>query len=424
MWAVLVTSLALAAPGEMVARTLDGKEIAGTLVELAGPRVVLQTPAGPVAIAPEQILNLKPKSPPKPGGDVFPRVEFVDGSRLAVGDYAVSKGQARLTLREQSAEAPVKIVSTVRFKPENVATKAQWEDIYKRAEERKFRGDVIVIRRAENAVDPLEGLFHDVLTDKEGTKVVQFALEEDVRTVPLERVDGMVYFHAAPQRFSDPTCIATDADGSMLRLKNIQFASGKLELETLAGLKVTRTPEQMVNLDFSGGKLMYLAVSSDDVASDELAPLRVVGPRPCFTSAKLTPELQNAAKQRAKLNLRKNSWGVDKPLTLRGKAYSRGIAAWSGTELEYPLRRQYRRFTAVVGIDDWPKNGLVRLIIKGDDKTLLDATLAANDPPKELDFDVSQFARLSIIVDYGQEPGRLPSDIGDALDLCEAKVTK
>jgi hypothetical protein len=43
MWAVVLSSLVLSASSDMVARTLDGREVTGSVSELSGGRVVLKT---------------------------------------------------------------------------------------------------------------------------------------------------------------------------------------------------------------------------------------------------------------------------------------------------------------------------------------------------------------------------------------------
>ena len=116
---------------------------------------------------------------------------------------------------------------------------------------------------------------------------------------------------------------------------------------------------------------------------------------------------------------REDGWGKDRPLKLDGAEYARGLAVRSRTELTYRLRGKFRRLVAVVGIDDQVDAGHVRLIIRGDDKTLFDQPVAWNHEPLELDLDVSGVSRLSVLVDFGED-----NDRSDFLDLCEARVIK
>ena len=86
----------------------------------------------------------------------------------------------------------------------------------------------------------------------------------------------------------------------------------------------------------------------------------------------------------------------------------------------YRLPGRFGRFKAIVGIDDSVRpNGNVRLVISGDDRVLLEATIDGSDEPKPVDLDISGVRRLRILVDFGQ---RL--DVADHLDLCEARIVK
>jgi hypothetical protein len=61
----------------------------------------------------------------------------------------------------------------------------------------------------------------------------------------------------------------------------------------------------------------------------------------------------------------------------------------------------------------------VRLEIYGDDQPLLSADVEGNQPPTNIDTDITGVKRLKIIVDYGANQGW-----GDWLNLCELKVVK
>src|SRR5262245_21974127 len=132
MWALVVSSLVLSAPPEVVARTLDGGEVTGTITELSGGRVVLKSGEKSVTIEPEQLLSLKPKSA-RPAETKLPmKVELVDGSRLAAGEFEVKDGQVALTARDVVLTGPVKAISVIHIKPETATSKAEWDDLRKK----------------------------------------------------------------------------------------------------------------------------------------------------------------------------------------------------------------------------------------------------------------------------------------------------
>ena len=47
---------------------------------------------------------------------------------------------------------------------------------------------------------------------------------------------------------------------------------------------------------------------------------------------------------------------TDKPISVAGRVYEKGVGVHSYSELEYELRPEYRRFVAVVGVDDAMKD--------------------------------------------------------------------
>jgi hypothetical protein len=110
------------------------------------------------------------------------------------------------------------------------------------------------------------------------------------------------------------------------------------------------------------------------------------------------------------------------PETLRldEKEYSKGLSIHSRTKLVYRLPGRFRRFKAMIGIDDRVRpQGNVDLTILGDDRPLLQATVTGTDPPREVDLDLSGVRRLIVLVDFGEH-----ADVADHLDLCEARVVK
>jgi hypothetical protein len=87
-----------------------------------------------------------------------------------------------------------------------------------------------------------------------------------------------------------------------------------------------------------------------------------------------------------------------------------------GTEVEYALRGNYRRFHAVVGIH--PQfQGAVLLRVLADGKPLFDDVILKESGAKVLDFSISGVRQLRIIAIRKYL-------IGDAIDLCDARVTK
>ncbi len=108
------------------------------------------------------------------------------------------------------------------------------------------------------------------------------------------------------------------------------------------------------------------------------------------------------------------------PLKLDGKAYAKGLSLHSRTDVGFRLPGRFRRFKALVGIDDAVRpGGDVQVEIRGDGSCCGKAGFAVPTPAKALDLDIAGVKRIDILVDFGAD-----LDVADVLDLCEARMTK
>jgi hypothetical protein len=415
MWAFVVSSLVLSASPEMVARTLDGREVAGTVSELSGGRVVLNTGEKSVTIEAGQIVSLKPRSASR-ASDAKPiRVELVDGSRVAAaGDFEfdAKDGQVTLTLRDYTLVGPAKGISIAHLKPETSATKSAWDGFRAKHKAKGFKGDALVVTKGDT-VDHFEGVLYDTATNKDAKKIIKFEHEDSTIEVLLERIDGIIYLGTEETEPADPVCILSDADGSVLRLKSLVLKDGNVEFETQSGFKASRPLELLAGLDFSAGKIAYLG-GDHEAASDELAPLR----KPVFQSpvpgTKPLPSVLEWTKPRSK-----NRVLPDDKLRVNGhvQPFERGLYLRGGWELEYALRGRFRRFQTIAGIDVSNERGRAELVVEGDGKELFRGLMQQGGPAKALDLDVSQVRILKIrAIRQGALDG--------IIDLCDARVTK
>ncbi len=173
---------------------------------------------------------------------------------------------------------------------------------------------------------------------------------------------------------------------------------------TVCGVELSLQSAQLSKIDFSSGNTIWL---------DELQP-ESLDWRP-FVASKLPHD------RLASLFDPRRSAGLGgKPLELGDQLFQRGLAIRSRTEMTYRLTGDYRRFHAIVGIDDRVREGgNVLLTITADDRELFSQTVTGRDEPISLELDISGARRLKILVDFGAE-----LDIADHLNLCDARITK
>jgi hypothetical protein len=116
------------------------------------------------------------------------------------------------------------------------------------------------------------------------------------------------------------------------------------------------------------------------------------------------------------------------PLRLGGRTYTRGLAIHSKTVLRYRLGGEYRRFTAMLGLDPEIKfdpgrpetRREARFEVRGDGRVLFAKDVLAGEPPEPLELSVDGVVDLEIVVEFGRDN----SDIGDRVHLGDAKVLK
>ncbi len=440
MNACLLAVLITAAAPPFSAETLDGEDFRGPVIQLDSKHVTLETDDGPKSVEIGKLIRLVPEDPPKfsdEEGGAW--IELVDGSVVVAGDYAVDDQRGRLIFSDEEAiELPVAMIAVVRLQDQSGATAAEWA----RIRQTKFDSDVLVTRKDE-VLDYHRGVLRDV-TDA----AVQFEIDGEVLSVKRSKVHGLIYYRRLSNALPDSICVLGDTARSHWSVSSLTTPQKeKLRWTTPAGATVTRPLANVASIDFSQGKVVYLSDLNWESATFT----------PYFGTKKGMPLLDRFLAPRKDTNLH------SEPLRIAGEDYKKGISIHSRTEIIYRLPGRFRWFRALAGIDDSVRpHGNVRLVIIGDDRMLLEATITgspgdkpvrmklgenpleakpANPPfetgldakfqpyftsplllpeyPVKIDVPITGVRRLTLLVDFGEE-----LDVSDHLDLCNARVVK
>ena len=391
--AILALVLMQAAPPTVEVSTLKGESHQGELVGIVpGGSVSLKSGETVVDVPLADVMAVRFPAPDdeQPVDPAVARVRLVDGTSLACSDLTTSGRNASLkTVRLGTVSVPLVAVSSVRLGTLDSKVEDAWHELRGRTIQR----DLLVIRK-NDVLDHLTGVVGAV--DGENVKFLLGG-----REVPVKRANvfGIVYARgAAPQ--NPAVCEAALAGDDLAQLRSVSFENGAAAAELVAGPKVTIQPADVRVLDFSLGKVRYLS---------DLEPREYT----------LTPFFDGEA-ERSLFRYRRDRNQTGGALALGGKAFPKGLWIHSRTKLVYRIGGDYRRFQAVMGIDDdVAPRGDVHVLISGDGKPLLETDVRGTDKPQELDLDVSGVRDLEIFVDYGSG-----LDISDHLDLAEARVLK
>ena len=368
-------------------QTLAGEPAAGELVSLDSKTLKLRDGSQERELPLDEILEVRfPDPQPAAAATTGDReILLLDGTRLSAASYSVSGKQAVIeTTHLGTLKIPLAAIASVRLGPAEGKLAENWQELLAR----EFKQDMLIIAKGE-VLDRLDGVIGEV-----DAQSVKFALDGDVLPVKLEKVYGLIYYHRErPPARQTPKLLLVGGDS--LAVSAIRWDGSVCRVDLAVGGEVEAPIERLRSLDLSGGKLAYLS---------QLEPREV----------KYVPFFDVTWKYRRDRNLDGG------PLRLGGKTYARGLCLHSRTLLKYRLGAEYRRFQAVLGIDELvAPRGDVHVVLQGDGKVLWDKTVKGSDSPQPVDLDVSGVRELEILVDFGGD-----LDIADHFDLADAKVIK
>jgi hypothetical protein len=412
----LLTIFALAGPAlaaDAKIRLLAGEGPSGQVVALTTDRVAVRLSDGERAIPAAELMwvELNPASP-----DIKPQVwiDLLDGSRLSAESYTAAAGQAKIELTSgQSVTAPTRAVKSVRFRPPDAALAGQWREIL----ESQATGDMVVLRKTsmrpveegdntatvtEVALDQLEGTITSV-----GPESLQFEYEGEKIDVRHEKLEGIVYYHPARREFSPPACKLVDVGGSAWSIKSLELAGGRLKGATVGGVAIDFPLAAVAKVDYSVGNVFFLADLEPDTGGGE--------PAVSLQPAAMTFKFGRVFGVRAGPPLGATSFQV------KGTKYDNGLSLHSPASLVYRVPEGVRWLRAVAGVDDSVVvPGRFDLVVLGDGKELARHAFSPDQRGAvPLDIDLSGVRRVTISLDPADG-----QDIGDQLDLCEARLTK
>jgi hypothetical protein len=394
-------AVSMTAPPAVEVETLDGGRFAGALLQLGEAGLTLQTERGPVSIEMGKLAAVSPRGgQEKKDGQEKPApsdvwLELVDGSTAVGSAYTATAGRARLTLAGgEPLDVPTQDIKWVRFQPSTEALSGPWARVLAM----DAKSDLLAVKAGET-IDYHKGLLRDVTAD-----VVRFELDGEVLPVKRAKVFGVVYYHPAGRELPQALASLSEASGAVWSVRAISLAGERLEWTTPTGLKLAAGVAAVRWIDFSKGKIAYL--SDWEPESIQWTPYIRLG--------------KDFPARAAYAGPRRDRSRDGGPIQLDGKDYAKGLALSSRTLVVYRLPDRYSRFSAAVGIDDRVRpQGNVRLVVRGDDKVLLEAAVAGTEAAKPVTLDVAGVRRLSILVDFGADPG-----VADYLDLGDAKLVK
>ena len=382
--------LAVLAAPQVEVVSFQGEPRVGEWRGLADGRVNLVIAGKEESVPLSEVLEVRFRGEPGKLDKPAAVVSLWDGSKLGAAQTRIIDKQLKLTsavLGELSLSQNE--VASVRFS-DRFDEDEQWAKLVEKAS----KSDLLVIRK-EQTLDFLDGVVVEV-TDKS----VKFLLDGEEVSTKREKVFGLI-FARRPSSPKPPAVRLELSNGDVLMAASVTGTDKGVSVTTASKVELALPLEQLKRIDFSQGKLRYL---SQDPPRD-VKYTRGIQDGPAFVQdrAFYAPEL--------------------KPIGLR--AFSRGLCIRPQTSLRYRLGGEYRRFQAIVGIDESVKDGGgdCDLTISGDGKQLLKLRMTSRDAARPIDLDVTDIVVLEIVVGFGGDAAT-NVDLGDNLDLADAKLIK
>lgn len=362
-----LVSLSLLAALPVEATRLDGQKQSGELQSLSPSTLQLQSTSGAVEIPTSDLQELKLGSA-APAAPL--QLQLVDQSILGGEKLSVAAGVLTLESSELGTlKIPTERLRSVLLAPLDAAQATAWEEMKLKASQ----SDLLIVRKGEN-LDFVGGTIGSV--DEQSVAVISRGREVKV---PREKVAGVVYAtHAiAP---GSPVCEAVTTRGSRLRVKSVAIQDGNAQLE-LVGIGSIQIPAQSLqSLDFALGRIQPLMKA----LARQTLPTGVSETVVAIRSHAYSP----------------NSF-EKVPLKLGGKTYNDGLLVHPQTKLEFTLNRQFRKFRAIVGIDEnSTERGrfepIVQVKILGDGQPIWEQTVRWDAAPISLDLEVGNVRTLEL----------------------------
>jgi hypothetical protein len=313
--------------------------------------------------------------PPLPAGE---QLLFVNGDRIPgrvvrlVGERVVFRPLLAGKPEEKDVAVPLSALAVIWLETPDSAAGAG-EVLRRRLVSQKQTRDVVLLRNG----DAIEGVLN-AFDDKE----VQIEVEKKVVEVRRDRVAVIALNTAlaATLRPKGPYARLVLAGGARLSLATAACDGQTLTGTTLFQSAIRIPLREVAALYLFQGKAVYLS---------DLRPARQEHASYLPTALPGRVVVDGSSEER--------------DLRLRGSTYDRGLGVQSDSRLTYELAGGYRRFEALVGLDDHAGvRGSVRVRVLVDGKASFDKELTARSSPLPVRVEVAGAKELTLVVEAGK----------------------
>jgi hypothetical protein len=362
-------------------KTSEGKVTEADLHAITPSSLVLDQDGQIVEYAFDDLLSLRPIDAVDKSGTLSKVVTLVGGSRIRALDLSLIDNELLIDLRRQNQLlVPLKDVNAIRYRPSSVTTDAQWLGIL----DRPRRGDTLVIRRAENRLDPQQGIIESI-----SGGLVGFNLDGTPINAPVDRLEGLV-FGGTQSLVEDTDVRVTDIYGSTWSVIAIEPSRGDQPLQMrLSSNVVHELPlYQIDSIRWSGG---FSLLADEKPAKQSFQPYFQVNVTGGLLEEFFSPQRVGEA----------------------------DLQMFGGSSVEYRIEAGYELVVGSVRREEHVTSaGIVTVQIALDDKIVWTEELLDGEP-RGFELPVNQARRLTFVVDSGPD-----GDLGDTVRIARPRLLK
>jgi len=382
--ALAISVLAAVAPNspatEVRLETTSGETISGTWAGNSEAVVRLTVDGDRQEVPLEQLVSLHPVSEVPQTDGPPTAVTLADQSTINARQQTLADETLRIEpLGQPAIEMPLNRVRSIRFRRGTATTDPQWLGLL----EKEHRSDVMVIRRGNEQLDPIEGVVVGM-----DAQTLKFELDGDPIDAPLDRLEG-VLFRTAESDAGRPNVQVFDRNGSVFFASRLEPSTQDDAIELLLPGRVRHTIalEEIDRIVWASGRVLLAQETPAD--SGYRATINV----------KLPAEL-----------LRR--WFAP-------SAEGQDLVADPGGFVEYRVEEGFQKLAgSVVRDPEVADRGSVQIRILVDGNVAWEQSLT-DDNPKGFSIDVANSRRVRLEVNSGGD-----GNVGDRIRFKKPRLLK
>ena len=393
-------------------QTVAGQTAEGSVAGIELDSIKLQTGQQTVEFSFEKVDSILTNNQPVKPETSPTQIELIDGSSFNGDSFSISRGTLSTRLHcGLETEFETRNIEAVRFRTytDNLDLARQYREI-KSDDSRE--GDAIVLKR-DGELTSVEGIAGDFEDEK-----LEFSIGERTARVAAEKIDTLLFYHAAGRELASPNCELLLTDGSRAVARRLKWKSPSVIATLVCGAEVTIALKSISQMNFSLGRAEFLsqmepttndwnALITSSVIFEKLRRMKLARANESFKGLPLSLKFQP---------------DQDLSFATQIKQFEQGFAIQGGGKLAFSLGGRYRKLTGLVGFDPAANiTGHVKLIVLVDGKPVVERELIHRTlkNPIQLDVDIKDAKRVVFQVDL--QDGR---STGDQLHLVNLKVSQ